>query len=123
MATHSPCRECDGTGWIPYHSENLDGELEEAYRLCPNRCAPRRCMGFETEPSCPRPDTMRYRLDCYCKEHAETIRTDEEVDHAYEAIYNLRHWLRIARGRANRNRRSYHYAAPGPTLLQNAVVK
>ena len=29
------------------------------------------------------------------------IRTDEEVDHAYEAIYYLRHWLRIACGRAN----------------------
>ena len=101
MVAHPLCRECDGTGWIPYRSETLDGELEEAYRLCPNRCAPRRCMGFKTEPPCPRPDIMHCSLDCYCKEYAEIIRTDEEVDHAYEAIYYLSHWLRIARGRAN----------------------
>jgi len=91
MPALSLCRECDGTGWILYRSETLDGKLEEAYRLCPNRCAPRRCTGSKTEPPCPRPGTMRYRLDCYCKEHIEVICADERVDHAYEAIYYLRH--------------------------------
>src|SRR4051812_23953671 len=30
-----PCRECDGTGWVPYRSETVEGGFEEAYRLCP----------------------------------------------------------------------------------------
>ena len=80
MAAHFLCHKCDGTGWIPYYSETVDGELEVAYRLCPNRCAPSPCMSFKTEP--PRPDAVRYRLNYYCKAHVEVIRTDEEVDHA-----------------------------------------
>src|SRR5829696_6259095 len=31
MAPHPLCRECKGTGWIPYSSETLDDKLEEAY--------------------------------------------------------------------------------------------
>ena len=101
MPTRSLCRECDGTGWIPYHSETVDGELEEAYRLCPSCYAPRRCMGSRSDHLCPRPGTMRYSLGYYCKEHVKDIRIDEQVYHAYEAIYYLKWWLRIARDRAN----------------------
>jgi hypothetical protein len=74
MPAHSVCRECDNTGWIPYHSESVDGKLEEAYRLCPNCYAPRYCMGSRVGHPCPRPGTVRYRLDYYCKEHIELIR-------------------------------------------------
>ena len=95
------CRECDGTGWIPYRSETVDGELEEAYRLCPNCYAPRYCMG-KTDQPCPRPGTLRYGLGYYCKEHIEIAnRLDEDVYHAYEEIHHLRRWLWIARDRAN----------------------
>ena len=86
MPTRSLCRECDGTGWIPYHSETVDGELEAAYRLCPRCYAPRLCMGSRSDHLCPRPGTMRYSLGYYCKEHVKDIRIDEEVYHAYEAI-------------------------------------
>ena len=101
MPAHSLCRECDGTGWILYRSETVDGELEEAYRLCPGCYAPRRCMGSKTDHHCPRPGTVRYGLGYYCKEHIEVIHTGEGVDHTHEAIYYLRCWLRIARDRAN----------------------
>jgi len=102
VAAHSLCHECDGTGWIPYRSQTLDGELEEAYRLCPNCYAPRYCMGSRTNHPCPRPGTVRYGLDYYCKEHIEIIYAGEGVDHTREAIYYLRRWLRIARDRANK---------------------
>jgi len=101
VAAHFLCRECDGTDWIPYRSETLDGELEEAYRLCPNRCAPRHCISSKTGHPCPRPGTVRYGLGYYCKEHIEVIYAVERVDHTREAIYYLRRWLRIARDRAN----------------------
>ena len=101
MATHSLCRECDGTGWISYRSETLDGELEEAYRLCPSCYAPHHCLGFKTDHPCPRPGTVRYGLSYYCEEHIEIIYAVEGVDHTREAIYYLRRWLRIARDRAN----------------------
>src|SRR5215208_2360674 len=57
VAARPLCRECDGTGWIPYRSETLDGELEEAYRLCPNHCTPRRCTDVTTDHPCPHPAT------------------------------------------------------------------
>jgi len=101
MPAHSLCRECDGTGWILYRSETVDGELEEVYRLCPNCYAPRRCMDSDTNYSCLRPGTVRYGLGYYCKEHIEVIHTGEGVDHTREAIYYLRCWLRVARDRAN----------------------
>jgi hypothetical protein len=101
VAAHPLCRECDGTGWILYRSETLDGELEEAYHLCPGCYAPRRCMGSKTDHPCPRPGTVHYGLGYYCREHAEVIYANEEVDHAYEAIYFLRCWLQVAHGRAN----------------------
>ena len=101
MAARPLCRECDGTGWIPYRSETVDGELEEAYRLCSNCCAPRRCMGFKPKHPCPHPGTMRYRLGYYCKKQVEVIHADEEVNQSHEAMYYLRWWLWIARDRAN----------------------
>jgi hypothetical protein len=71
MPAPSLCRECDGAGWIPYRSETVDGELEEAYRLCPNRCTPRRCTDLTTDHPCPHPATVRYGLRYYCKEPTE----------------------------------------------------
>ena len=101
MAAHSLCRGCDGTGWIPYRSETVDGELEEAYRLCPGCYAPRRCMGSKTSHYCPRPGTVRYGLSYYCKEHIEVIHHGGSADHTCEAVYCLRRWLPIAHDRAN----------------------
>jgi len=92
------CHECDGTGWVSYSSETLDGELEKAYRLCPNYCTPRRCMGSKTDQPCPRTGTLRYSLGYCCKEHIELIYGGVGVDHAYEvAIYHHKCWLRIGR--------------------------
>jgi hypothetical protein len=101
MAAYSLCHECDGTGWIPYRAETLDGELEEAYRLCPNCCAPPRCMPSTTDHPCSRPDVVRYGLDHYCKKHSEVSCESEGVENAYEALYYLRRWLWIARDKAN----------------------
>ena len=90
MTTRSLCRECDGTGWIVYRSETLDGGFEEAYRLCPNCYAPRRCMGSETEhSSCHRPGTVRYGLGYYCNEHIEVIHAGRDVDNAQGVIHGL----------------------------------
>ena len=82
--------------------ETIDGELEEAYRLCPNRCAPHHCVGFEVGQPCSRPGTVRYGLGYYCKEHIGAIHVYGNVDHAYEAIYYLRQRLWIVRDRANK---------------------
>jgi hypothetical protein len=101
VAARSFCHECDGTGWMLYRSETIDGELEEAYRLCPNRCAPRRCIGFEAGQPCSRPGTMRDGLGYYCEEHIGAIPVYVDADHAHEAIYYLKRWLQIARDRAN----------------------
>lgn len=73
MAAHHLCCECDGTGWVLYRSETVDGKFEEAYRLCPSCYASHRCMGSKTERSCLRPGTVRYGLGYYCKEHIEFI--------------------------------------------------
>ena len=87
MSTHPFCRECDGTGWIPYHSETLDGEIEEAYHLCPNSsCTPRCCMGLRADYPCPRPGTVRYEVRYYCKEHIKVFRADLSVNRAYEEV-------------------------------------
>lgn len=70
MSAYLPCSECDGTGWILYRAETVDGELEEAYRLCPKYCVPRYCMSKSNGLTCPRPGTVRYGLLRYfCKEH------------------------------------------------------
>ena len=66
-----PCRECDGTGWVPYRSETLGGGFEEAYRLCPEGCAPRYCMVSGGDGLCPRPATVRRGKVYLCEEHAE----------------------------------------------------
>src|SRR5215211_6954045 len=52
-----PCRECDGTGWVSYRSETVDGDFEEAYRLCSKGHAPRYCRdtGTVTFARAPRP--------------------------------------------------------------------
>ena len=34
------CSRCGGRRWIPYFSETTDGDLEEAFRLCPCNYAP-----------------------------------------------------------------------------------
>jgi hypothetical protein len=96
------CRECDGTGWIPYCSETLDGEFEVAYRLCPSCYAPRRCMGSKADQPCPHPGTVRHWLGYYCKEHSEDIHVTESIDQAQEAIYYLGRWLQVDRYRVDR---------------------
>ncbi len=74
MSAYPPCSECDGTGWILYRAETVDGELEEAYRLCPKYCAPRYSMSKSNGLTCPRPGTVRYGLRRYfCKEHIEVV--------------------------------------------------
>jgi hypothetical protein len=90
-AAHSLCDECDGTGWILYRSETVDGELEEAYCLCSNRCAPRYCMVRSNDRHlCSRPGTVYYALRYFCKEHIEVIRADEDANHPHQAMYYLR---------------------------------
>src|SRR5215212_11197100 len=101
MGNHPLCRECGGTGWIPYRSETVDGELEEAYRLCPKCTAPHRCMGSKASHPCTRPGVLRYRLGYYCKEHIVLIHHCGDVDKSYDAICYLRRWLQIARDREN----------------------
>jgi len=80
MSADPPCEVCDGTGWILYRSETVDSELEEAYRLCPNCCAPRYCMGRSNDRLCLRPGTVRYRSGYFCKQHLEGIRADEDAN-------------------------------------------
>jgi hypothetical protein len=87
MTNPSLCRGCDGTGWVPYRSETVDGEIEEAYRLCPNCHAPRRCMGFEIGHACLRPGTVRDGLRYYCKEHTRSAHVGYGVEKPREAIY------------------------------------
>ncbi len=90
-AAHSPCDECDGTGWMLYRSETVDGELEEAYCLCSNRCTPRYCMLSSNDHHlCSCPGTVYYGLRYFCKEHIEVIRADEDANHAHQALYYLR---------------------------------
>ena len=84
MSADPSCDECDGTGWIVYCSETVDGVLEEAYRLCPNYCTPRYCMGRSNNSLCLRPGTVRYGLLGYfCEEHVKVVRTDEDVNQAH----------------------------------------
>jgi len=66
----NPCRECDGTGWVLYRSETVDGKFEIAYRLCPQGHAPRYSMGYENGRLCPRPATVRQGQGYYCEEHS-----------------------------------------------------
>jgi hypothetical protein len=80
------CRECDGTGWVLYRTETKDGELEEAYRLCPKGHVPRYCMGSSGGPLCPRPATVRCGLGYYCEEHIVGIHDGRDVDGACEEI-------------------------------------
>lgn len=35
MAASTVCSECLGVGWTPYVVENLQGEEETAWELCP----------------------------------------------------------------------------------------
>src|SRR5215203_726434 len=76
----NPCRECGGTGWAPYRSETKDGELEEAYRLCPRGHAPRYCMGYSGGYLCPRPASVRWGLGYYCEEHSAFIHDGRDHD-------------------------------------------
>jgi hypothetical protein len=74
------CHECDGTGWVLYRSETVDGEFEEAYRLCPEGHAPRYCMGSSSDHLCTRPATVRCGIGYYCKEHSAVILDGRDVD-------------------------------------------
>ena len=65
-----PCRECGGTGWVPYRSETVEGGFEEAYRLYPEGHAPCYCMVSSNDRHCPRPATVRRGEVYYCEEHA-----------------------------------------------------
>ena len=86
MAAYFLCRECYDTGWIPYYSETVDGELEEAYRLCPNRCAPRCCTRLKSDrPS--RSSTVYYGSHYYCEEHIELIYADGNMKHIHEVFF------------------------------------
>ena len=82
MSAYPPCSECDGTGWILYRAETVDGELEEAYRLCTDYCSPRYCMSRSNVRSCVRPGTERDGLKYFCKQHVEVICYEEDVNHA-----------------------------------------
>jgi hypothetical protein len=33
--TYPSCSKCSGTRWVRYFSETTDGNLEEAFKLCP----------------------------------------------------------------------------------------
>jgi hypothetical protein len=35
MISAPTCLECGGTRWLRYFSETTNGDLEEAFRLCP----------------------------------------------------------------------------------------
>ena len=35
MMSAPSCLECGGTRWVRYFSETTNGDLEEAFRLCP----------------------------------------------------------------------------------------
>jgi hypothetical protein len=80
------CRECDGTGWVLYHSETKDGGFEEAYRLCPKGHAPRYCMGSSSGNSCSRPATVHCGPAYYCKEHIVAIHEGRDIDDPCEPI-------------------------------------
>jgi hypothetical protein len=80
------CRECDGTGWVLYRSENVAGDFEEAYLLCPQGHTPRYCMGSSSGELCPRPATVRCGTGFYCKEHIAFIHDGREVDGPWEVV-------------------------------------
>jgi hypothetical protein len=80
------CRECDGTGWVPYRSETEDGGFEEASRLCSKGHAPRYCMGSGGGRLCPRPATVRCGPGYYCEEHIVVTHDGRDVDEPCEAI-------------------------------------
>jgi hypothetical protein len=63
------CQECDGTGWVLYRSETVDGGFEEAYRLCTKGHVPRYCMGYSSDRLCTRPAMVRCGRGYYCKDH------------------------------------------------------
>jgi hypothetical protein len=83
---HLRC-ECDGTGWVLYRSETVEGKFEEAYSLCPNGHAPRYCMGSGSGRLCPRPATARCGPAYYCKEHIMGRRVGRDADDACEGRY------------------------------------
>jgi len=69
-----------------YRSETVDGEFEEAYRLCPIGHAPRYCMGSSSGHLCSRPASVRCGLGYYCKEHIVAIHEGRDIDDSFEAI-------------------------------------
>lgn len=83
MPVHISCEECDGTGWVLYRSETLNGDLEEAYRLCPGGCIPRYCMARSNERPCRRPGTARYGLGYFCKQHVEAVSPIPPTDYRH----------------------------------------
>ena len=45
----SSCSECGGRCWVRYFSETTDGNLEEAFRLCPCNYAPETPQGARAQ--------------------------------------------------------------------------
>ena len=41
----SSCSECGGRRWVRYFSETMDGNFEEAFRLCPCNYKPETTQG------------------------------------------------------------------------------
>jgi hypothetical protein len=68
------CASCGGTRWVRYFSETMDGDFEEAFRLCACSYGPVGQVG-QDERACEKPGiaeialTGRIRLD----PHAVTL--------------------------------------------------
>ena len=60
MAAYPSCSECSGTRWVRYFSETTDGNLEEAFRLCP--CNQK--SGVRGECACEEAQNRTIRVVC-----------------------------------------------------------
>jgi hypothetical protein len=115
------CLECDGTGWVLYRSETIDGEFEEAYRLCPKGHAPRYCMGSSGGQLCPRPATRRLGPG-YCSRSTSQPSTTVGILTTLAgrsrgpAARRLRGVSHTSRRGASMWRRAYSRSSPGTGL-------
>lgn len=96
------CPECRGTGWVPYHQETIDGELEESFVLCPACSAPSCQAGRMYTTPCDRLDRVHHNgMFCVCDEHADASHAGEGEGTADEAVFYLKRWLWVAHENAN----------------------
>ena len=84
------CQECDGTGWVLYRSETINGGFEEAHRPSTRGHAPRYCMGYCNDRLCTCPPVPRW---CAAREATAAritsrIHDGRDVDNACEAIWH-----------------------------------